>query len=284
MVIENCQKFHVLDKNFQFSHILNCYNGEKVKFSPFKKSISVVLVFLSILFVALCVLTNKTGAYAVFFNGSNRKLPIYSVERNDNKISISFDCAYGADYTLKLLDVLDEYSVKCTFFCVEFWVKKYPSMVKEIVKRGHEIGTHSKTHPNMSKLSQSEIVEELTSSINEIESLTNQKVTLFRPPYGDYDNLVISTADSLGLKTIQWSVDSLDWKDLSAKEIVNKIVKKTKSGSIILCHNQGLHTHEALPYVLSGLIEKGYEFTPISKLIYYKNYKINSFGVQIKNE
>ena len=248
-----------------------------------KKLFSVVVVVMFLVFIALCNITKTSGAYAVYFNGTTRLLPIYEVDRNDNKISISFDCAYGADYTLKLLDILDEYKVKCTFFCVEFWVNKFPDMAKEIVKRGHEIGTHSKTHPKMSTLTEGEIKNELTSSINVIESVTNTKVELFRPPFGDYNNMLIKVAGEMGLQTIQWSVDSIDWKDISAKEIVSRVVKKTKSGSIILCHNNGLHTHEALSYILSNLIEKGYEFTPISKLIYKDNYKINSFGVQIKN-
>lgn len=249
-----------------------------------KKPIWLTLAVLLCLIITLSSITIKTGAYAVYFNGSNRQLPIYKVKRSDNKISISFDCAYGADYTEKLLDILDEYNVKCTFFCVEFWVNKFPEMVKKISDRGHEIGTHSKTHPKMSKLSELQIEGELTSSISAIENITGKKVELFRPPYGDYNDKVISVTKRLGLFPIQWSVDSIDWKDISAKEIVKRVVSKTESGSIILCHNQGLHTAEALPYVLSNLKEKGYEFLPIGNLIYKQNYKINSLGVQIKNE
>ena len=107
---------------------------------------------------------------------------------------------------------------------------------------------------------------------------------MFRPPYGDYNNDLISVCENLGLYAIQWNVDSIDWKDISAKQITDRVVSKTKSGSIILCHNNGLHTAEALPYVLSNLKEKGYEFVEIGKLIYKENYKINSFGVQIKND
>ena len=249
-----------------------------------KKSTAFIFVSVFILFTLLCALVEKTGAYAVYFNGSNRKLPIYSVERSDNKISISFDCAYGADYTKQLLDVLDEYNVKCTFFMVEFWVKKFPHLVKEICDRGHEIGSHSKTHPKMSTLSKAQIEEELLSSIKAIEDITGKKVELFRPPYGDYDNDLIEVCESLNLYPIQWDVDSIDWKDISASEITKRVVSKTKSGSIILCHNNGLNTAKALPYVLSNLKEKGFEFVQIGKLIYKENYKINSFGVQIKND
>ncbi len=249
-----------------------------------KKPTVIIVSLICTLFITLSAMVESTGAYAVYFNGSIKKLPIYSVGRDDNKISISFDCAYGAEYTLKLLEILDEYDVKCTFYMVEFWVKKYPDMVKKIHDAGHEIGTHSKTHPKMSTLNESEIKEELLSSIKAIEDITNTKVQTFRAPFGDYNDLLIDVASSLGLYTIQWDVDSIDWKDISAEQITKRVVSKTKSGSIILCHNNGKNTAKALPYVLSNLKEKGFEFVKINQLIYKENYKINSFGVQIKNE
>lgn len=236
-----------------------------------------------IFIISLSVITAVTNSAVVFTGGATKLLPIYSVERNDNKISISFDCAYGVEYTDEILRVLNEYDVKCTFFAVEFWVEKYPEYAKKIVENGHELQTHSATHPKMSKLSKEEIKKELTTSISKIESVTGQKVTLFRAPFGDYDNKVISVATEMNLSTIQWDVDSLDWKDISAKQITEKIVSKTKSGSIILCHNNGLHTAKALPSVLARLKEKGFEFIKISDLIYKENYKINAFGVQISN-
>ena len=249
-----------------------------------KRPTVVIISVICTLFVTLSALVESSGAYAVYFNGTIRKVPIYSVDRNDNKISISFDCAYGAEYTLKLLEILDEYDVKCTFYMVEFWVKKYPDMVKKIADAGHEIGTHSKTHPKMSTLSESEIKEELISSIKAIEDITNKKVETFRAPYFDYDDLLLDVANELGLYVIQWDVDSIDWKDITAEQITKRVVSKTKSGSIILCHNNGKYTHKALPYILSNLKEKGFEFVKINEHIYKDNYKINSFGVQIKNE
>ncbi len=248
----------------------------------FKKKSAILLIFAISFIFGLSFWVKYSGVSAVYFNGTTRLVPIYSVDRNDNKISISFDCAYGADYTLKLLDILDEYDVKCTFFVVKFWADKFPDVLKEISNRGHEIGTHSSTHPNMSKLSEAQIISELTTSSQKITEITGKKVELFRPPYGDYDNQVIKVSEKLGLYTIQWDVDSIDWKDISSKEIVNRVVKKTKSGSIILCHNNGLHTHEALPYILSNLKEKGFTFVPIGELIYKENYTIDSFGIQHK--
>ena len=166
---------------------------------------------------------------------------------------------------------------------VEFWTKKYPEMVKKISDLGHEIGTHSATHPYMSKLDKQSIINELTTSRVAIEEITGKKVEVFRPPYGDYDDLLIQTAKELGLYTIQWDVDSLDWKNLSANEITNRVVNKVKNGSIVLFHNQGLHTADALPQIIKELKGKGYAFVPIGELIYRDNYYMAVDGAQIKS-
>ena len=212
-----------------------------------------------------------------------RSLPIYSVERDDKKIAISFDCAWGTEYTDTILRYLDQNDIKCTFFAVQFWVEKYPEYAKKIVESGHELGTHSRTHSYMSKLSETEIADELKTSSDAIEKITGQRPTLFRAPYGDYDNLLIDTAKKAGLFTIQWDVDSLDWKNLSASEIALRIVNGVKSGSIILCHNNGLHTAEALPMIFSTLKNRGYQFVPIGELIYKENYTIDLSGKQKLN-
>lgn len=230
--------------------------------------------------LAVMVLMREVGAYAVNAMTKARSLPIYSVAREEKKIAISFDCAWGTEHTDAILKALDQNDVRCTFFMVEFWTEKYPEYVKKIDEAGHEIGTHSKTHPYMSKLSEAEIRAELSSSSEAITAVTGKKVDLFRPPYGDYDNLVIDTAKSMGIYSIQWDVDSLDWKDLSATDIAMRIINSVKPGSIILCHNNGLHTAEALPLIFSTLQNRGYEFVPIGELIYRENYTIDSAGKQ----
>ena len=216
-------------------------------------------------------------------SAANRALPIYSVETEEKKVAISFDCAWGIDHTENLLKIMAQNDVRCTFFAVQFWVEKYPDYVKKIVDAGHEIGTHSRTHSYMSKLSKTQIEDELTTSSAAIERLTGQKVRLFRPPYGDYNNLLINTVNEMGMYAIQWDVDSLDWKNLSGSEIALRVVNGTKNGSIILCHNNGLHTAEALPIIFSTLKNKGFTFVPISELIYTKNYYLDVNGKQHSN-
>ena len=239
-----------------------------------------VIIITSILLTAL---VGGSVVYQTFYQGENRKLPIYRVRTDEKKIAISFDCAWGVDYTDALLSVMEKEQVKCTFFMVEFWTEKHPDYVKKIFDAGHEIGTHSATHPYMSKLDRDTIIKELSSSISAIEEITGKKVELFRAPYGDYNDRLIKTARELNLYTIQWDVDSLDWKDLSAKQICDRVIKRVKSGSIVLFHNQGLNTAQALPTIISELKGKGYEFVKISDLIYRENYQMRTDGSQVKN-
>ncbi len=243
-----------------------------------------IFKYLSLIVVGIVcsIIISGTGAYQVFYGYAVRELPIYRVETQEKKIAISFDCAWGTDYTDKLLEIMQEHNVKCTFFTVEFWTKKYPEYIKKISDFGHEIGTHSSTHPYMSKLSKENIIKELSSSAGAIEDITGKKVELFRPPYGDYNDRLIQTAKELNLYVIQWDVDSLDWKDLSANSITERVISRVKNGSIVLFHNQGKHTAEALPTIITKLKEKGYEFVSIGSLIYRDNYKMGADGSQIQ--
>ena len=246
--------------------------------------IAVVATLLVALFLVVSVPTYvvQKRAETALLTAGGRSLPIYSVETQEKKVAISFDCAWGVEYTQQLLDIMEKNDVRCTFFAVQFWVEKHPEYAAAIVEAGHELGTHSRTHSYMSKLSETEIRDELKTSCEAIERATGQKPTLFRAPYGDYDNLLIDTAQSMGLYTIQWDVDSLDWKNLSATEIAMRIINGAKNGSIILCHNNGLHTAEALPLIFSTLKNRGYEFVPIGELIYKENYAIDVNGRQHK--
>lgn len=233
--------------------------------------------------VVLSISAYQTGAYAVFYGNTPRLVPIYSVEREDKVVSITFDCAWGTDYTDAILKGLAASDVRATFFMVEFWTEKYPEFVKKIDAAGCEIGTHSSTHSYMSKLNAEDIKKELATSAEAIEAVTGKKVELFRPPYGDYDDELIKTASAMGYYTVQWDVDSLDWKDLSASDIAMRVINGVKNGSIILMHNNGLHTAEAVPIILQTLKNRGYSFVPVGELIHRENYYIDGTGRQCPN-
>lgn len=239
-------------------------------------------IMLVILVVGISIIYNYAGYDQLLdvFRNNSRELPIYCVDTPERKVAISFDAAWGADYTESLLAILKKYEVKTTFFLVGFWVNKYPEMVKRIDEEGHEIGNHSSRHPHMSQLSKEQIVEELTKTSKKIEDITGKKVTLFRPPFGDYNNRLIETARELGIQTIQWDVDSLDYKDYGADAIVKRVLSKVKNGSIVLFHNNATYTKDALPVILENLQKEGYKVVPVSELIYKENYYIDHTGMQ----
>lgn len=243
----------------------------------------VAFISLTLIFTVTLISLKHSGAHAVFYSKNIKELPIYSVSTTEKKIAISFDCAWGTDYTQELLDIMQEKGVKSTFFMVEFWTNKHQDYVKKISEMGHEIGTHSATHPHMNSMTKENIKKELSSSVSAIENIINKKVTLFRAPFGEYNDKVIKTAKEEQLISVQWSIDSLDWKDLSKEEIENRVISRAKNGAIVLFHNQGKNTAKALPKIIDTLKAEGYTFVPIGNLIYSENYYINSNGEQIKN-
>lgn len=165
------------------------------------------------------------------------------------------------------------------------WVEAYPNDVKAIYEAGHDLGNHSENHKNMSQLSNSEICDELDKVTEKVKNITGCTMNLFRPPYGDYDDHVITNAKECGYYSVQWDVDSLDWKNYGVDSIIDTVVnhKNLKNGSIILMHNGAKYTAEALPKVIEGLQAKGYEIVPISQLIYKDNYHMEHDGSQVSD-
>ena len=239
-----------------------------------------MLVFSLIFAIVTGLLISKGESIAV--SGNKRDLPIYCVDKGEEKIAaISFDAAWGNEDTQELIDILEKYNVKTTFFVVGEWVDKYPESVKALSDAGHEIMNHSNTHPHMTQISKDKMKQELIECNNKIESVTGIKPILFRPPYGDYNDEVVGAMRECEMYTIQWSVDSLDWKDLSSSEITKRVTQKIHPGAIVLFHNAAKNTPEALPQILEKLQADGYNIIPISQLIYADNYQIDNAGKQI---
>lgn len=235
----------------------------------------------------VCVCVISVVAVCSFYSAGytfapQKKLPIYAVACEEKKVALTFDAAWGADKTEGILDILDKYGYKATFFLVGFWIDKYPEMTQEIHKRGHLVGNHSNNHLKMSKLSKDQITKELTSTGDKIKELIGTSPTYFRPPFGDYSNLLITQAQDLGITTIQWDVDSLDWMNKSVSQITERVLARSNAGSIILFHNNSDHILEALPIVILGLQNRGFTFVRIDELVYKDNYYIDTSGVQHK--
>lgn len=238
------------------------------------------VVSLSLIALVMAAIVSITSTEGLYFGYASRLIPIYSVETTEKKVALTFDAAWGSDKTLSIVKILKDADIKGTFFLVGFWTQQNADKVKQIDEAGFDIGTHSNTHPKMSALSKSQITEELSSSMNLITNITGKKVEYFRPPFGDYNDTLVSTASELGLKTVQWDVDTLDWKGLPANDILNRIKASVKNGSIILCHNNSDHIVEALPLIISYLKSEGYEMVKISELVHQDNYFVDSNGLQ----
>ena len=244
----------------------------------------IAFVILCGIAIVLCTGFNtKLQVANVYFNKIDKKLPIYSVQTDKQTVAISFDAAWGADKTSEIMSICEEYGVKATFFLVGFWVQDYPDVAKSIADRGFEIGLHSSTHPDMSKLSASQVELELSKNVDIIETVCQVEPKLFRPPFGAYNNQLIDICKRMNITPIQWSVDSLDWKNLGKENILNRVLSKTKNGSIILMHNGTKDTANVLDEMIKKLKEKGFNFKPTSEFIYRENYTIDHAGKQIKN-
>ncbi len=216
-------------------------------------------------------------------SNSLRKLPIYSVATDEKKIAITFDAAWSAEDTDKLIEILKKHKAKATVFAVGDWVDKNPEAVKKFHKNGHEMANHSNTHAAFSKISREEIKQEILNCNKKIEAITGVSPKLVRAPSGDYDNKSIEVAENLDMKMIQWDCDSLDWKLLSVEEMYSRVTSKVQNGSIVLFHNGVENTPKALDKILTKLEKDGYEFVTVSELIYWDNYEIDHAGRQKPN-
>ncbi len=239
-----------------------------------------ILSSAAIITIIAIVYFSSGGAIAVI-SQQRRELPIYCVENSENKIALTFDCAWGSEDIPDILNTLKQSDVRATFFFVGLWAKKNPEAVKMIAEQGHDIANHSYSHFRMGSISNEKIRTEILEGDRILEGITGKKVDLFRAPYGDYNNSIIRIARELNHYTIQWDVDSLDWKPgISADEIKNRILRNVKSGSILLFHNDTPHTANILPDIIDMLKNKGYDFIPVSEIIIRDNYEIDHEGRQ----
>jgi polysaccharide deacetylase family sporulation protein PdaB len=238
------------------------------------------------LLLALAVIVGIVIAITAIITSINtdadeRRVPIYSVDRADNKIALTFNCAWGNSNTDELLAILARENIKSTFFVTGEFAEKYPEDVLKIFKAGHEIQSHSDKHPKIEGANINDIIMDTKAAERKISAITGVHPTLYRAPAGEYDNNSIITINGMGYKYIQWDVDSIDWQEPDARTIIRRVVNGTKSGSIILFHNDLANTTEALPEVVSRLKENGFSFTTVSDLIYHENYKIDHAGRQL---
>ena len=247
------------------------------KISPLRATMVLVLGAVALLALVFALPVVQT----VF--GAEKQLPIYSVQTDEKVVAITFDAAWGADDTDVLIEILAEHDCLATFFICGYWVTKYPDAVKKFHEAGHDIANHGDTHAHVASLNFDQNVEEIAAAHTRVQGLIGVEMDLYRPPYGEYNNTVLDAAKHLNYHTIQWDVDSLDWKRPTPDAMVERVLnhKDLQNGSILLFHNDIPETPIALRKILAGLKNQGYSFVPVSQLIHRGEYKLDHAGRQI---
>ena len=229
----------------------------------------------------LVILLGLGNMVASLASVTDKELPVYSVQRDEPLVALTFNCAWEENDIPQLLDLLEKEKIKATFFLVGQWIERYPDSVRQIAAAGHEIGNHSYSHVDFVGAGEDVIRQQMEKTDALIQELTGSAPTLARVPSGSYDSRVIRLLRQQGYEVIQWDVDSIDWKtNATADEVVNRVLSKVQSGSIILMHNNSQVIIDVLPRVIESLLEQGYTFVPVSQLIHLDNYTIDANGRQ----
>ncbi len=236
-----------------------------------KNSKAVFKIFLYFLQIILLVNTLSLYIPTGADNSSSENTDVYRSNKNDfMKIALTFDDGPHPRYTPQILEILDEYNIKATFFVIGLNAENYPEAIEKVIKSGHEIGNHTYSHPHVSCLNSQTLKDEVEKCESIIYGLTDYKTKLFRPPEGFIDADVKTVVRNLDYKVILWDLDTKDWAHRSPKSISKYIEDNIESGDIILMHDYIAYdspTPEALRLFIPILIEKGYKFVVVSELI-----------------
>lgn len=251
----------------------------RVFFIKRKVIINTIIVLAVTIVSVIYTETIATGAFGRFLN-NEKVMPIYSVEVPDKRIALTFDVAWGDQYIQNIIDALKRYNVKATFFIVGAWADKYPELIESINNDNHELGNHSLNHMKMTGLSKKEIISEIKETEAKLVEAAGKKIKLFRAPFGEYDNMLVSTAKDMNYSIIQYDIDSLDWEGLSEQDVSNRVITKAGNGSIVLFHSNISYTPDSICHIIEKLRKDGYKFVTISELLLKENYYIDDTGRQ----
>ena len=214
-----------------------------------------------------------------------RDLPIYAVWTRKRQLALTFDAGHGNEDAAQILAILRCHRVRATYFVTGDWVRAYPDDTLAILAAGHELGNHSDSHSHMTRISDADKRAEITLLHDAVRRLTGHDMSLFRAPYGDYDDAVVQAARACGYTTVQWNVDSLDWMNRGAADIVRTVTQhqRLRNGSIVLLHVGTRFTAEAeaLDTLIVELKQQRFQLVPVSELILRENYYLAVDGTQV---
>ncbi len=212
------------------------------------KSFRNVANFLIIIMLVGIIFYVSASSYEYAFSYQNDDI-IYHGNKDSNKVSLMINVYWGTEYLEDMLDVLDKYNVKCTFFVGGQWVEKEPEMLKEIYSRGHEIGNHGYLHKDQEYLDYSQNYNEINVNHKLVKTILGINMNLFAPPSGSFNKSTLQASKNLGYSTIMWSKDTIDWRDKNANLIYTRATNNIKGGDLILAHPTEC-TLKALPLIL----------------------------------
>ena len=224
------------------------------------------VLFSAGVFFAIIILS---GLLQPIFNNTqpvNKPVPIFHGNSATPKVAFACNVFWGEEYLPAMLSTLNENNIKITFFIGGSWGKRFPALVTELATQGHELGNHTYSHPHPNTISKEKNKEQILRTEELVKELTTMKTSLYAPPYGEYNDTVLSAANELGYTTIMWSIDTIDWQRPPTEIIINRVMKKLHNGAIILIHPTEV-TSKALPELIQQIQRKGYTISTVSDII-----------------
>ena len=234
----------------------------------FRKYISNVLIFIVICSIISVCKFGESKAVSL------EQYPTNFGDKNANAVSFMINVYEGEEYVREMLDILDRYGFKGTFFVGGSYIASRESLLKEILSRGHELGNHGTTHKDLNGVKEDAQIAEINNCHNIVLATTGFKMSIFTPASGSFDDKTVKAAESLGYKTVLWTYDTIDWRDKNVDLIVSRATKDLKSGNIILMHPKQ-HTVKALSQICEIIKNKGLTAITVSQNV--GNYgKVNN--------
>lgn len=230
-----------------------------------KRLLRILMFFL--LIALLTFLLNDQILQWVF--QSNEEEVLFRVETGEKVVSLTFDALWDDSYSEELLNVLSKNKIKSTFFLTGTWIKNYPELTEKIIAE-HEIGSHSYSHLHLTSLTEENLLEEVIKFEDVVKELTKNDesgINLFRPPYGEYDERLISILQERGYKVVMWSVESKDWLNLNVSETVDQVLANIHPGAVIIFRMGNKENLQSIPLIANSLRKQGYRIIPLSKMI-----------------
>jgi len=221
-----------------------------------------------LLCLALCLIIPCLGGYLLASGDIAPVMqePVYAGPPDSPMIALTVNVDWGEECIPELLAVSKKEKVRMTFFVTGRWADKFPELVRRVHRAGHEIGNHAYSHAHPDQLSVRENLDEIERTAAVLARITGQQTRLFAPPYGERGPAVLEAAEAAGHRTILWTIDGIDWQHPPADKIVARVLNRAHNGAIVLLHPTE-QTVEALPVIVSGLRQRGFELVTVSQLL-----------------